>query len=340
MEPPKGQKISGLPFGTLKKVADLVYFDGPLLALFKNERGDSYLYHWCDADERTNRWLIFRVDDRDLNGFMSGKSSLQQLVLNPPDGFLVSADVDNEGQYHNLHLLTPHDIPDDYVPEPDSFYDETPRVPAVDEVATAPDSYKIRMDSDWSLRDLSDLPNNYSKVYAMLYSLQESDPEADHRVRRAYESYPWKGGYSTVNFFRSLESHLPEAALPQIKSMQYASPGYIELELDQRVAVAVKNVITAFAASHYDLERVFRSAEGELRERRLIGERRKPEPTEDDEAFLRETAQALMRLMRIGELDKLEALTKNPLATLNILRSFYRVVEKLASYEGEGKAHF
>jgi hypothetical protein len=339
MEPLKGQKISGLPFSPLKKVADLVYFDGPLLALFKNERSDSYLYNWCDVDERSNRWLIFRVDDRNLNGFMSGKLSLQQLVLSPPDGFLVSADVDNEGLYHNLHLLKPQDLPDDYVPAQDSFYDEVPRVPTIDEAATAPDSYVIHIGSEWSLRDLSDLPNNYSKVYATLYSLQESAPQADHKVRRAYGKYPWKGGYSTVNFFRSLESHLPEAALPQIKSMQYASPGYIELDLDERVAVAVKNVITAFTASHLDLESVFESAQGELKRRRLIGDR-KPTITKDDEKFLRETAQTFMRLLRIGKLDKLETLTSNPLAMLNLLRSFYRVVEKLARYEGEGKAHF
>lgn len=339
MEPLKGEKISRLPFSALKKVADLVYFDGPLLALFKNERSDSYLYNWCDVDERSNRWLIFRVDDRNLNGFMSGKLSLQQLVLSPPDGFLVSADVDNEGLYHNLHLLEPRDLPDDYVPAPDSFYDEVPRVLTIDEAAASPDSYVIRIGSEWSLRDLSDLPNNYSKVYATLYSLQEPDPQADHKVRRAYGKYPWKGGYSTVNFFHSLESHLPEAAVPQIRSMQYASPGYIELELDERVAVAVKNVITAFAASHFDLERLFKSANDELKRRKLIGDR-KSTITKDDEKFLRETAQTFMRLLRIGKLDQLETLTSNPLAMLNLLRSFYRVVEKLARYEGEGKAHF
>lgn len=340
MEPLSGQTLDRLPFGPLKKDADLVYFDGPLLALFRNERGDRYLYHWCDADERSNRWLIFRVDARDLNDYLSRKTPLRPLLLNPPDGFIVSADVGGGGRYYNLRMLTAQEIPDDYLPAPDSLYDEEPRVPVIDKPAAAPDRYVIRMGSEWSLRDLSDLPNNYSKVYAMLYSLQEMAPETDHRVRRAYESYPWRGGYSTVNFFRSLESHLPAEALPQIRSMQYASPGYIELELDDRVAVGVKNVITAFEASYSELERLFKSVEGELKERRLIGDKRKSTLTADDESYLRETAQALMRLLRIGEVDKLEALTKNPLAMVNILRSFYRVVEKLALYEGEGKATF
>lgn len=340
MESLTGQQLDRWPFGSLKKEADLVYFDGPLLSLFANERGDNYLYHWCDVDESSNRWLVFRVDAGDLNGYLSGKWPLRRLVLNPPDGFVVSADVDGEGRYHNLYLLWPEEISADYLPTPESLYDEEPRVSPIDRPIAAPDRYRIRMGNEWSLRDLSDLPNNYSKVYAMLYSLQETVPEADHRVRRAYESYPWRGGYSTVNFFRSLESHLPVEALPQIRSMKYASPGYIELELDDRVAVAVKNVITAFAGSSYELERLFRSVEGELRERRLLGDKRKSKPTEDDENYLRETAQAMMRLLRIGAAEKLEALTKNPLAMVNILRSFYRVVEKLAAYEGEGKATF
>lgn len=340
MESLTGQQLDRLPFGPLKKDADLVYFDGPLLALFRNERGDGYFYHWCDADERNNRWLIFRVDARDLNGYLSRKTPLRPLLLNPPDAFVVSADVDGEGRYHNLRMLSPQEIPADYLPAPDSLYDEEPHLLVIDKPAAAPDRYVIRMDSEWSLRDLSDLPNNYSKVYAMLYTLQEVAPETDHRVRRAYESYPWRGGYSTVNFFRSLESHLPVEALPQIRSMQYASPGYIELELDDRVAFAVKNVITAFAASYSELERLFRSVEGELKERKLIGEKRKSNLTTNDEDYLRETAQALMRILRIGGVDKLESLTKNPLVMVNILRSFYRVVEKLAVYEGEGKASF
>jgi hypothetical protein len=104
--------------------------------------------------------------------------------------------------------------------------------------------------------------------------------------------------------------------------------------------VAVKNVITAFKASYLELERLFKSVEGGLKERKLIGKKRKSTLTVDDESYLRETAQTLMRLLRIGEVDKLEALTKNPLAMINILRSFYRVVEILAVYEGKGKATF
>lgn len=340
MESLRGQQLDRLPFGPLKKEADLVYFDGPLLALFRSERGDRYLYHWCDADERSNRWLIFRVDARDLNGYLSRKTPLRPLLLNPPDGFVISADVGSGGRYYTLRMLAPQEIPDDYLPAPDSLYDEEPRVPIIDKPAAAPDRYVIQMGSEWSLRDLSDLPNNYSKVYALLYTLQEIAPKADQRVRRAYESYPWKGGYSTVNFFRSLESHLPVEALPQIRSMQYASPGYIELELDDRAAVAVKNVITAFEASYSELERLFKSVEGGLKERKLIGKKRKSILTTDDESYLKEAAQAMMGLLRIGEVDKLEALTKNPLAMVNILRSFYRVVKILAVYEGEGKATF
>ncbi|EDN65617.1 hypothetical protein BGP_0795 [Beggiatoa sp. PS] len=45
----------------LRDIVDLIYFDGPLLTLFENEYGDSYLYYWCDVDEQCNRWLVFRV---------------------------------------------------------------------------------------------------------------------------------------------------------------------------------------------------------------------------------------------------------------------------------------
>ena len=34
-------------------IADLIYFDGPLLSLFENSHGDLYLYYWCDH----GKWL-------------------------------------------------------------------------------------------------------------------------------------------------------------------------------------------------------------------------------------------------------------------------------------------
>lgn len=35
----------------LRKVADLIYFDGPFLSHYVSKSGDNYLSYWVDCDE-------------------------------------------------------------------------------------------------------------------------------------------------------------------------------------------------------------------------------------------------------------------------------------------------
>ncbi|TAG74491.1 MAG: hypothetical protein EAZ23_06010 [Oscillatoriales cyanobacterium] len=65
-----GFKLDKFPL-SLRSIVHLEYFDGPLLSLFENEYGDSYLYSWCDVDNLYNRWLVFRVAQRDKFHFTS-----------------------------------------------------------------------------------------------------------------------------------------------------------------------------------------------------------------------------------------------------------------------------
>jgi len=107
----------------LNFVSDLIYFEGSLLSLFKNETGDIYLYYWCDADENYNRWMIFRLSKEKLKSYIFKKLSLNYLILSPIDGFVYIADIDDNLQYSNIYLVQPDKIPESYLPENDSFYD-------------------------------------------------------------------------------------------------------------------------------------------------------------------------------------------------------------------------
>lgn len=51
------------------------------------------------------------------------KISLNNLLLNPIDGFIYMADIDDRLEYNNIHLIQPGKLPEQYIPEEDSFYD-------------------------------------------------------------------------------------------------------------------------------------------------------------------------------------------------------------------------
>ncbi|HAN73751.1 MAG TPA: hypothetical protein DCQ51_20680 [Planktothrix sp. UBA8407] len=119
--------LNGCPLNkfplNLQYVADLIYFDGPLVSLLENESGESYLYCWSDVNSVYNRWLVFRVTKNSLQDYLLGKLSLRDLILNPVDGFHYAIDIDNDLEVKNTFWILPENLPDSYIPEEDSYHD-------------------------------------------------------------------------------------------------------------------------------------------------------------------------------------------------------------------------
>lgn len=115
----------------IRRIADLIYFEGPLLSHYVSDKGDDYLFYWVERDEQDNRWLALRVSLANLQKYINKELSLRQLIDSPNDGYLYCFDVDNNINYHNVLLVQPADLPADYLPASDSYYEFEP-VPAED----------------------------------------------------------------------------------------------------------------------------------------------------------------------------------------------------------------
>ncbi len=116
-----GTKIEKLDFTPIKQ-GDLLYHDGPLLSVFKDELTNSlYFYKWSDCDENAHRWLVFKVFTSDLKAFFEKKYSLRDLVLAQP--FVYALDLDNDLIPQNILLLSTQNMPKNYLPDKDSHFD-------------------------------------------------------------------------------------------------------------------------------------------------------------------------------------------------------------------------
>lgn len=104
-------------------VSDLIYVDGPLLSDYVNDRGEHYLFYWVDSDIKYNRWLVFRIDVTTIQDYLNKQISFYNVINSVNDGFVISVDIDNDLIYHNSKLMLLNDIPSDYLPEMDSYYD-------------------------------------------------------------------------------------------------------------------------------------------------------------------------------------------------------------------------
>ena len=118
-------------FSQFKKIADLIYFDGPFLSHYVSGKGDDYLFYWVDKDENDNRWLVLRISLANLQKYIDKELSLRELIETPNDGYLYSVDIDNNINYHNIKLIQPSALPDEYLPETDSYYAFEP-IPTLD----------------------------------------------------------------------------------------------------------------------------------------------------------------------------------------------------------------
>ena len=120
------KKLTGLKIDKLDfiptKLGDLLYHEGPLLSVFKDYFSDNfYLYKWSDCDEKANRWLVFKVSTLDLTAFFDKKISIKQMILEQPFSYFL--DLDNQLAPLSIALVSTQNIPKNYLPEQDSFFD-------------------------------------------------------------------------------------------------------------------------------------------------------------------------------------------------------------------------
>lgn len=208
------------------------------------------------------------------------------------------------------------------------------------------ENYKIDMDGDWSLEDLYEFPHTYIHVYSFLYSFLrpiENFDDEDDRLVITYSAHPWRGGYSSVNFFNNLKYIVNPNHRPKIKSIQYASPGWLELTVIVGISISIKKIVLCFTESANSINQLYNNIYKGMHDRKMMGIEAKRQSlllTKEQSDFAIDSADKLSKLLGFENIGQVHKLTKNPLATLKILLSFYRKIKLLSEFTAKGKAKF
>src|SRR5947208_2637497 len=104
-------------------------------------------------------------------------------------------------------------------------------------------NHVLLMDGRWEIQDLYSFPHLYAEAYAFLYAAEFAGSEKNVRFKDAFQRYPWRGGYSAVNFYHDLYEDIPPGHRPVIVSITYSSPGAIELALIAVIASQIERII-------------------------------------------------------------------------------------------------
>lgn len=201
--------------------------------------------------------------------------------------------------------------------------------------------YKINIDGKWTLEDLYVFPHTFSQVYYLMYSLSPNQPDtAVERIMHAYEAFPWRGGYSAVNFYNQLKYAVPLRERPTVSSIRYASPGFLELSLMISVALNVKTLVKLVAGSLKEFNSTYHKIHTDLQKRKLLRldvKLKELKLKRAELALVEKSTKQMANLMGIKNVKEITARTGHPFITLKILLSLYRRIRKLAEYETKGK---
>lgn len=205
-----------------------------------------------------------------------------------------------------------------------------------------PETTTIKIDGRWTFDEFAEFSKRYTQVYSFIHSLH---PEATHRsnVARLYGDYPWRGGFSALNFYNELYRYIPRDERPAIRRLSYSSPGIIELDQVVAVAAVAGAVILSASIAAKRLAEGYSIIQREIRKRRLSKvnlQRQELELVRAQMEFIKTSYEWFSSELAIPEelLDVLAARADgDTLAQLKMLLSLYRRIVPIADLQRKEK---
>ncbi len=108
----------------LKPLEVFDYFDGPRFYSCISKSGQLYLVFWVDETEKSSSWLYVQISHERYNLFKMGNIAIRESFLHSEEGYVFLVTVDKNKEVE-ITTLSCHDIPLDYLPEPDDFLDDS-----------------------------------------------------------------------------------------------------------------------------------------------------------------------------------------------------------------------
>ena len=203
-------------------------------------------------------------------------------------------------------------------------------------------SYRVLLHGEWQLEDLYTFPHAFSQCYAFIYCLDsELDPSDRYRINEAFSGYPWRGGYSYVNIYTVLRHQVPLRHRPCIKSISYASPGWLDIFLNPDVALQVAKSVGILSGSAIVAAKAYAYSMKYIRQVSVDQKRaglEKMQLTREQFRTVMSICEDLAKFIGFESVTALHERTGNPEVSLKLLAAHYRRTYQLVDFVKAGKA--
>lgn len=339
-----GERISAKEIPKHTWNADLVYYDGPLISLYRSERGEDVLYVWLDCTATRHRWCIVPISRESLRGYLNEYYSLHTIFQRAK--YLLTFDMGDSFKKTGVTRTDFENFPEDYRPEEDSYLSADIATPAAIQLKEeVTDSYYLGLDGDeLYVEELSKIQRIFQQLYSFHYGFSHAFRTAV-RDRLQHYSSQWSGGFSAVNIFNGMNNVIPSIHRARVTQLTFNSPGHIKLDLLPNLAEQIQiSVDTVLDPERFKaLQELYSRSYSYFRESGISGF--ESESNRISQNLTSETKATLDNFVRefflIMEWDfqqhPLRRVETNPLLMLRMLFAYYRRLSQLRNYVVDGK---
>ncbi|PWU29610.1 hypothetical protein DK254_15945 [Pseudomonas sp. RW407] len=319
---------------SLKIYKTLLEYEVPLVVLAKNDKAQNYLGVNYDDGESGYLFYFSRINPENLHLLLTEKIDVHYAVTRAHKGryeFAETWGVIGE----EFKTIKSEELNPELLPKPGMF------IPGHAPVSSDSATRIVDIDGRWEVSDLKKFSDLVQDCYAFGYALLSETGATSRSIERLFHKYPWRGGFSAVNFFRSLYKGIPRQDRADIKSITYASPGQIKFIVNATVAESIRDLIVDLNTDSSMATESYRYVQRMLQDRGWTGKAEEDlELDEQDKAEL----QALLAtgcngFGLKGHEDHIIGLASGDLlASVKIILAYYRRLKLLADYVSTGKA--
>lgn len=205
----------------------------------------------------------------------------------------------------------------------------------------------LLIDGNWEMEDFGTFSSRYRDIYSFEHSLlrlaDKSTPaiEAD-KIRNAFKNHSLRGGGSYVNLFRDLVNVTPANDQFELKRVQYASPGKIELNGNGQIFDLVEKRIKSVVSDGKRLHRLYWNLYSFMSEKGLLDvSKAAPKVRNAELQKIDSKTQELLSALNLEIYSEIKALSEhNEVNAAKISLAIYRRLKSASSYFAEGRAMY
>ena len=312
----------------------LLEYGSPLIVLARDKNDKSYVgvnY----ANDENGYWFYFsQAKAKVIESFANGACDLLYVVTRKHLGtFRKGIAWGDVGESVSTSIF--HEFAPEFLPRPGLFIPER-------EAKGTTEIRAVSIDGRWGINDLRKFSDLVQDCYAFVFALTGRGTQKSlQQTEELFRKYPWRGGFSAVNFFDDLYGLIPLPEKASIQSIQYASPGTIQLNLNSEVASAIREIVDDINGEDSKISNSYEEVHGWLHEKGWLGKASKDIVLRqaDKDAL---NARISLLTEQFGLHDQKQRLLSfsrsDPLGAVKILLAYYRRLEQLADYVATGKA--